>query len=113
MYIVTRADLTPGQQLAQSAHAAFEFSVKYPDIVKTWNDASNNLVCLSTPSEIDLLALSECLLHVGITQMIRVVEPDLDDELTAIAIAPHPEVHRLLSNLPLALKLRAREVVEV
>lgn len=33
-----------------------------------------------------------------------VYEPDLDDELTAIAIAPSPGTSRLLSHLPLALR---------
>ena len=31
-------------------------------------------------------------------------EPDLDDELTALAFAPHPHNRKLLSNLPLAGK---------
>jgi hypothetical protein len=31
-------------------------------------------------------------------------EPDVDNEITAIALAPHPKSKKLVSNLKLALK---------
>jgi hypothetical protein len=39
------------------------------------------------------------------------VEPDLDNQVTAIAIEPSDMTQRICSNLPLALKERKESVV--
>jgi hypothetical protein len=103
MYIVTRADLTPGQQATQATHAAFSFSVENPEPVSQWHDASNNLVLLAVPDEEALRDLGTALLERGHT-CVPFYEPDLDDALTAIAVAPSDEASRMLSHLPLALR---------
>ena len=96
LYVVVDAALPPGQQLAQSVHAAFQLSVRYPEAIARWHEDSNFLVVLSAPFPSDL--------PVGHGRIV-VVEPDLPGcPVTAVAYVPHPDVTRALANLPLALK---------
>lgn len=61
------------------------------------------MVTLSVPNEEKLQSVAERIEDRGFN-VIRFHEPDLDDQLTAITIEPHPNVRRLLSRLPLALR---------
>jgi Peptidyl-tRNA hydrolase PTH2 len=97
--VVTRADLPPGTQACQLAHAALDFAVTYPDIVGRWHRTSNTLVLLAAPDEPRLADL--CRAAAGLT-LVAFHEPDLGGALTAIAF--EPAARRLLSHLPLALK---------
>ena len=108
LYVVTRADLPPGVQAVQGMHAALDFSVAHPDIVRQWNEISNYLCFLSCPDE---PALAQLALTAQMEKIpcVRFREPDLEDELTAIALAPSIVTRQLCSHLPLAL----REVVQV
>lgn len=104
--MITRQDLTPGFQACQAAHAAFTFSVEYPDIVSKWHTDSNFLVVLAAQDEESLTAL----LAEAVRRQIRCIEfiePDLNDELTAIVLEPTDEARRLCANLPLALREEA------
>lgn len=102
-YIVTRQDLTPGQQLAQAMHAALDFTLEYSDKVKRWHTDSNHICIVSARSEEDLIKLAHRLVKNGL-HFVAFTEPDLNDELTAIAIEPGKKARKMTSCFPLALK---------
>jgi hypothetical protein len=98
--VITRADLPPGTQAVQAAHAAIEFAVTYPSLTSSWHSASNTLVVLAVPDELALGWLDQDARASGL-RAARFREPDLGGALTAVAI--EPAGHRLLRRLPLAL----------
>ena len=77
MYVLVRADLTFGQQLAQAAHAAAEYAARFGDSVL----ATPTMVVLSVKDEQHLLD------HVDSVNGYLFFEPDLGDtgEHTAFA----------------------------
>jgi hypothetical protein len=103
---VTRDDLPPGTQACQAAHAAFDFAVAHPALVRDWHRTSNTLVILAAADELSLGWLCDDAVAVGL-RVVRFHEPDLGGALTAAAL--EPAAHRLVSRLPLALSGR-REV---
>lgn len=103
MYIVTRQDLAPGYQAVQGAHALRLFHEEHPEIDKEWYKVSNYLGFLSTQNEQSLQSLILRLQAKDIAISIF-REPDINNQVTAIAIAPSEESRKLLSNLPNALK---------
>lgn len=104
LFLITRADLAPGQQAVQAAHALREFVNDHPDVDRDWYEKSKTLVLLAADNE-------DALAHVLREAQRRGVpaaaffEPDLDDALTAIALAPAGE--RMCQNLDLALRQSA------
>jgi len=100
---VTRRDLDPGYQLVQSAHAVADFVLEHPAEAKEWHEQSNYIVCLSTENELSLIDLISKLTRNGIKHTIF-REPDIDNQITSVAIAPCEEARRMTSSLPLALK---------
>jgi len=104
LYVIVRSDIAPGLQIAQSGHALVAFQHEHAAAYEQWHRESNNLVCLSAPSKEELAKLAYDLTVRGIeVSMFR--EPDLDDELTAVAVGPAGG--RALSSLPLALRRQA------
>lgn len=103
MYIITRDDLSPGLQCAQVAHAAFHFGAAHSQVTDDWLQQSNFLVVCSVPDEVYLADLAGEAFRRGISRII-VREPDVNNEITAIALAPGPWSRRLCASLPLALK---------
>jgi len=103
LYVITRRDLTPGQQMLQAAHAAIEFQHKHPQIAKDWNTNSKYLVFLSVENEYELQKL---LTKIQIRYLNHNIflEPDIGNQMTAICVEPRERTEKLLSNLPLALK---------
>ena len=102
-----RADLPPGLQAAQAVHAAVEFAVSDPSTATRWHRESNFLVIVSVPDE---GALTELLLR-GVeagVQVHSVREPDIGDELTAVAFEPGAGARKLCAELPLALREGSR-----
>ena len=103
LYVVTRQDISFGYQGVQAQHAIVEFCFQHPEIAKTWYENSNYLGFLSVANENELMALAEQAaandIHVSVFR-----EPDVDNEVTAIAIAPGPKSKKLVSKLELALK---------
>lgn len=106
MYIVTRRDLSPGFQACQASHAAFTFSVENPDLVQKWHTESNFLVIVTVEDEDALRSLLDEATERGILST-SFIEPDLDNEMTAIVLEPSLEARRLVANLPLALREEA------
>ena len=101
LYLVTRQDLSPGQQAVQAAHAMREFSARHPEIDRHWYTTSNTLAFLATPNEEALWKLLNRAAERGLAAA-PFHEPDRGNELTAVAFGP--ECGRLLSHLPLALR---------
>ncbi len=87
----------------QSIHAAIQFAMEHPDTNKEWFEKSNYLGFLSVSNEAELLGLAEKANSLGIECSIF-REPDVDNQATAIAIAPGNKSKKLCSNLKLALK---------
>ena len=81
----------------------------FPEILNEWYDKSKYLVYLSVDNKEKLLELSEKLSWKGIL-FSKFHEPDLDNELTAIALEPSSEARRVVSSVPLMLKEYGKEV---
>lgn len=103
--------MNPGSQAVQASHAAIEFIYEHSDIAKDWYDISKYLVFLSVKNQKDLLELVDKLNQKGIL-LSKFYEPDLDNELTAIALEPSNGARRVVSSVPLMLKeLRKEDAV--
>jgi hypothetical protein len=87
LYLVTRADLAPGTQACQAAHAAFDFAVAFPELTRSWHHASNTLVILAVRDELELAWLCQDAAASGF-RLAQVREPDLAGALTAVALEP-------------------------
>ena len=99
-YILLREDMTIGQKLAQTTHAAGE-SFKIPPKIR---GAPVYAVCLSVKTEYDLLKIEMALQNANI-EHVAIREPDepFCGAITAIGICPveRSKVKKFLSNLPL------------
>jgi peptidyl-tRNA hydrolase len=89
--------------MAQAIHGAFLFAKNHPEVTHTWLEDSQYLIVVSVPSESDILEIEKKALTHNLKYSIW-SEPDLDNEITAIALAPGSTAARLCSNLPLAGK---------
>lgn len=77
--------------------------MEHPEINKSWFEVSNYLGLLSVDNEIDLMNLIADAEDKGIKYSIF-REPDIDNQITAIALEPGIKSKKLCSSLPLALK---------
>lgn len=100
LFIVVRADLDPGLQMAQAIHAAIQWVIEDPDLSSIWHKKSNNVVVKHVPDEAALLELAakaedrRCVVE-------AFTEPDLAGATTAVAIVGS-RANALLRELPLA-----------
>lgn len=100
---MVRKDLKPGVQLAQSCHATFSFSQEYPEETKTWMIESNYIAILNCLNEFELVFLIEKAKEMNIkVSVFR--EPDIENQITAIALEPGVRTKELCKNLKLALR---------
>ena len=97
---MTRADLPPGAQAVQGAHAALEFSVRHPDLASAWAREGGSLLLLAAADELALCWLLADAQRDGY-QAVPFCEPDLGNALTAVAVYG---ASRLCSRYPLALR---------
>lgn len=103
LYVVVRADLPPGAQLAQSCHAVSAFAADYPKAHEDWHRHGQNLVVLQIPDEAALSRLLEFAIESDAIERVSLFrEPDFDDQLTACAF--DDGISRYVSSLPLALR---------
>jgi Peptidyl-tRNA hydrolase PTH2 len=101
IYLVTHADLSVGYQITQTAHVIAELAVAYPEHFNAWHGVSQSIIVLQERNSEALTELYIKARRESLTvQAFR--EPDLGDEITAIAFLPSKETVGLLSNLPLA-----------
>lgn len=101
-YCIVRSDLPAGYQAVQGAHALLDFAVRYPEEIKEWNLNSNYLIMLQVKDEEELLDFLYRANSLGI-KTVGFNEPDIGNELTAIALEPGEQSRLLCSGLRLAL----------
>lgn len=100
---ITRNDLEPGYKLVQSVHALADFAIKYQHEFVEWQSRSNYLCCLEASQlRMEILLSKLDLLKIKYSVFL---EPDIGDQMTAIAIEAIPtELHKkLFKTLKLAL----------
>ena len=102
LYLVTRSDLSPGYQAVQSCHALRQFVADHPEVDKEWHSRSNYLALLSVKDEVELMRLIVKATDAGI-RWSAFREPDVDGQITAIAIEPCAHTIELCKSLSLAL----------
>lgn len=54
LYLVTRADLSHGQQASQLVHGTVSFALEHKKLFKEWQRSSNVIVCLNVNNEVEL-----------------------------------------------------------
>lgn len=101
MIVITRDDIKPGYQVAQSGHAISQFFLDYPELARKWNN--NYLISLSVPSEQKLVNLLEKLQKRKVP-VSYFTEPDIGNELTSICFLETEETRKYTTHLPLSLK---------
>lgn len=87
LYLVTRRDLPPGPQAVQSCHAMAAFAIEHREDFEAWYRGSNTLALVSVENERELESLADTANLRGISAS-DVREPDLEDQLTALALGP-------------------------
>lgn len=100
LYIITRRDLSKGAQAVQSIHAMSEFYHKYSETENEWFVHSNFLALLTVGDEDELYNLMFKAQEQGI-KCAGFVEPDMEDQLTAIALEPGIKTKKICSGFPL------------
>ena len=103
LYIITRDDLSAAYQAVQAAHALADMILKFPKDALEWHRNSNTIVILSVSDELNLMYIEEQLTEKGIKH-VSFREPDIGDELTAIALSPSEEAKEFCKPNKLALK---------
>lgn len=96
LFLVVDRALSAGMKAAQACHAMAAWHLAHPEWTRSWMAQSNTLVVLQHP---DLPALDAQLEARGYTR-VRVEEPDLDGQLTALCV--EPGARRELAKLELA-----------
>lgn len=99
---VTRRDLTAGSQSVQSTHSVAQFIFEHPELSEKWFK-NPYLVQLSVENEDELKSLIYKLQKLNIKHSIF-LEPDIGNQITAIAIEPSEKSRKVTSHLPLMLK---------
>ncbi len=98
--VITRRDLSLAQQCVQAAHAAIDFQHEHPQESVAWHKFSNYLAILTTKDEQSLIDLIVKASLRGIKYTVF-REPDINNEITAVAFEASTEAKKLCSNLPL------------
>lgn len=87
----------------QAIHAAIQFQHEHTEYAQNWYSKSNYLGFLSVSNEAELMQLIKKAEDSDIKfSVFR--EPDIDNQITAVAIAPGQKSKKLCSELKLALK---------
>lgn len=98
--MVTRRDLSIPYQAVQSAHAAIDFQHEHPVEAKEWQSSSNYLAVLTVEDEQHLIKLITKAILLGIKHTVF-REPDIDNQITAVAFEPSEQAKKLTSSCPL------------
>jgi peptidyl-tRNA hydrolase len=101
-YVVTRKDLNEAQQAVQCTHAAIDYCLAHPEHSGPWHSQSNFLVLLEADSEKHLMQLHKTCKTRGLSTILF-REPDLANQVTALAIQPGKLARRICKHLPLLL----------
>ena len=87
MYVIIRGDLHPTYAMVQGAHALTAFIMKHPNQTKEWNN--EYLIFLKVFNYKELISFKEDILTKSENVLVRwsvFNEPDLDNQMTAIAL---------------------------
>lgn len=84
----------------QSAHAAIDFQYEHQHEASQWQTKSNYLALLTVPNEESLCKLISKAENSGIKFTVF-REPDLNNEITAVAFEPSDNARKLTSSCPL------------
>jgi hypothetical protein len=84
----------------QSAHAAIDFQHDFPEESRAWQKKSNYLALLSVADEYELIKLISKAILTGIKHTVF-REPDMGNEITAVAFEPTDQAKKLTSSCPL------------
>ena len=95
--VVSRRDISIGYQAVQSCHAAIQFQHEYPSESSAWYKQSNYLAFLTIANEEELEKLIRKAEAKGIKHSIF-REPDIGNEITAVAFEASNEAKRLTSS---------------
>jgi peptidyl-tRNA hydrolase len=101
--VIGREDLGSGYMSVQAMHAAIQFQHDHPEHASVWYKKSNYLGFLSVTNENELTQLIDKATALGI-KFSTFREPDIDDQITAIALEPGSLSKKLCSSLKLALR---------
>ena len=101
--MVTHAQLSAGYQIAQIAHVVAEFYSQHPESASKWHSISNSVIVLEAKNARELSEYKDKAIERGI-KVTEFREPDIGDEITALAFEPGEETRKLLSNLACAGK---------
>lgn len=95
--------MNAGAQLAQSCHVCFAFAQEHSNLTHHWMTNSNYICIVNVDSQKELIDLMRRAEEKNIKfSFFR--EPDIDDEITAIALEPGNNSRKLTSRLNLALR---------
>ncbi len=81
MFILVRNDLSKSKQAVQGGHALAAFMLSYPDLAEEWGN--HTIVYLKT--DLETLTRHVKLLPLADINVAYFREPDIGDELTALA----------------------------
>jgi hypothetical protein len=95
---ITRLDLSEGYQSVQSAHALIDFIFEHPTRAGPWHN-SNYLEQRVCSNEKELRLLIRKCEELGLAYTVF-REPDIGNQITAIAIEPSKETEKLVRKLP-------------
>jgi hypothetical protein len=89
--------------MVQTAHAVADFAIHHPDEFKAWQHGSNYLCCLS--SSIQRIQMIIDRLELYDIKYVIFREPDIGNEITALAVESLPQdLHKkLFKNFKLGL----------
>lgn len=94
----------------QAGHAAIDFIFEHPNRAGPWHKDSNYLVYLSVKNEKQLeLLIKNCQERFLDYTVFR--EPDLDNQITAVAIEPSPVTQKLVCKIPLMFKNKTNDSI--
>lgn len=100
--------MTDGYKAVQSIHAAINFTFEHPDRAGPWFRNSNYLVLLEVENENKLKHLIRRCQQLNLAYSVF-REPDIGNEITALAIEPSKVSRKLVSNLPLLFKSKIKQ----
>lgn len=98
--VVSRRDIRFGYQAVQSGHALVQFQHEHPELAKLWYNQSNYLAFLTVANEEELEMLIRKAESRGINYSVF-REPDMGNEITAVAFEASDDARRITSSCPM------------
>lgn len=96
-------DMSPGYRAVQSTHAAINFTFEHPNRAGPWFKDSNYLILLELKDEKQLKLLSRRCEELNLAHTVF-REPDIQNQVTAVAIEPSLLTKKLVAKIPLLFK---------